>query len=155
MNRVVRTFDPHIVKAVMLHPSVWTRVQDDEPICPATWEPVFHPSIIYLAAFDDSELLGLFLLKKDNAATVQGHLAFLPNAYGRTVDPLRLAIEWVWANTGFKRITAGIPRCNGLARRVVERAGMTRFGTNPGAWLKHGLLHDVDLYGISRGVNHG
>jgi len=156
MNRIVRTFDPQIVKTVFLHPTVWQTIQDDEPLCPATWEPVFNSHIIYLAAFDGDELLGIFLFQRESAATVQGHTAFLPNGYGRAKELTGLAFEWIWNNTGYSRIYAGVPAENAMARRLVEKAGMSRFGVNADAWLKHGILHDVHLYGISKpGVNHG
>lgn len=157
MNRIVRTYDPAIIKAVFLHPTIWNTIQDDEAICPAFYEPKLSEDLIYLAAFDDDELLGIVLFHRESAATVKGHMAFLPNSYGhRTKETIALAFDWLWTHTSYVRIYAGVPALNALARQVCERVGMTRFGINQNAWLKGGKLWDVFLYGLSKPeVEHG
>ncbi|HOK45864.1 MAG TPA: GNAT family protein [Bryobacteraceae bacterium] len=140
-----------IVRLVMTEPSVWRGITDDT--CPPaeSFRPLALPSIQYVLAFDDEELLGLWMLAWQNGVTIDIHTCLLPSGRGpRGLEAAKRLAEWIWENTRCQRITTSVPAYNRLALRFAERAGMTRFGVNEKSFLKHGKLHDQILLGLSR-----
>jgi RimJ/RimL family protein N-acetyltransferase len=55
----------------------------------------------------------------------------------------------MFAHSPCRRIVGATPANNRLALRFAIACGMEHFGTNPKAFLKNGVLHDLILTGIS------
>jgi RimJ/RimL family protein N-acetyltransferase len=145
------TTNLELVRRIITTPQVYRHLTDDA--CPPAeeFQPVNHPSVQYVLAFNDAELLGMWMAVRTNAVTVEVHTCLLPSAWGeRALAAARAFSAWIWANTPCRRITTTVPAYNRLALRFAERAGMTQFGVNPASFLKSGTLHDQILLGLSR-----
>ena len=142
------------VAPLFLNPSIWPYVTDDENRPEQLQgDASLPPNMIYLLAMDGEKAAGMFAFTRRNAATCEMHAALLPRARGRkqgSDELFQLALKWLWENTKFHRIFAGIPAYNRLAIAYAKRNGMQHFATEPSSWLKDGKLHNTELFGINR-----
>lgn len=149
--RYERTFDYDRVWRIIAEPRIYRAIMDDgAPADPGEFVVAAYESIWYVLCYDGPELLGCFALFPQNSTTWQVHTILLPQAWGRATDAARGFVEWVWANTPCLRITTVVPVFNRLALRLAEKAGMVKFGTDTGSFLKNGQLYDQILLGISK-----
>ncbi|MDM7995639.1 MAG: GNAT family protein [Acidobacteriota bacterium] len=146
-----RTYDSELVKRIMTHPRVYPSISDD--FCPeaSDFEPNMHPSIWYVLARDGEQLLGLWMFVPQNAICWEVHTCLLPEAWGRRALEAVMALhDWVWQNTPCLRVITNVPRYNTLALRFAQKAGLGIFGKNWSSFMKHGVLHDQIMLGISK-----
>lgn len=140
-----------LIRAVMTHPDVYPAISDD--FCPdaALFQPVDHPSFLYVFAFCGAQLLGLWLFVPQNGVCWEVHTCLLPgHGYRRGREAAKLLAQWVWAHTNCRRIVTNVPSFNRQARLFAQAAGMKPYGVNPNSYLKHGQLHDQIMLGLSR-----
>jgi len=95
---------------------------------------------------------GVYLLHKQNHVTWEVHTCLLPHARGKAVEIGREALAWVWENTPALRIVTQVPSFNPLALRLAKKCGFEVIGINKKSFQKNGVLYDVTLLGISKGV---
>lgn len=146
-----RTYDAALIKFIVTHPKVWQHVTDDFAPRPELWEPGAVEEAWYVLAFDDGELLGLFMFFPENTICWRSHICMLPGAYGPKAEKAcREVFLWLWENSSCWRIIGSIPDYNRTAISFAERCGMTRYGTNPQSYVKNGKLLDQVLLGISK-----
>lgn len=151
MISIDRTFDYKLVKDIATHPAVFHYVADDFHPTPDDWEPVPSDEIFYLMASDESGPLGFAAFFPKTAICFEGHLCFLPRAYGGTaLACFRTMLVWMWENTSARRICGEIADDNRGAIAFALRAGCEIYGVNHQSWLKNGVLHDRAALGISR-----
>ncbi len=146
-----RTQDYDLIRGIMAHPRIYPHISDDG--CPPATEfrPIEHPGVWYVLVRHQGELLGLFVFTPQGAACWEVHTCLLPHAWGRLARlAAAMMARWIWEHTPCRRIVTTVPVYNRLALRFAEEAGMTEYGRNPKAWLKHGKLYDTILLGMSR-----
>jgi len=137
----------------MTHRRIYDHLCDDH--CPKAedFEPHESESLTYLAAYEDEELLGIWVLMPENAVCWDVHTCLLPSAWGPVaILAAKAAIKWVFENTDCVRLTTRVPEYNLLALKLAENAGMTKFGFNDASWQKKGKLWGQHLLGISKGM---
>lgn len=144
---ISRCFDIPLIREAMTHPKVYQHISDDG--CPKEFEPVLTDALIFLAV-NDPEFLGVFLFHPQNFVTYEVHTALLPEAWGKSVEYGKAAIEWMFANTPCKRVVTNVPKYNRLAKRLSEQVGMKEYGMNPKSFQKNGVLHDQIMFGLSK-----
>lgn len=106
---VDQTKDESYIKSVFLNPTIYQDMKDDS--CPA--EPALLAGVdikavpgFFLRALVDGKPAGVWWLiwKGDS---VEAHTALLDNCRGRSaIRATKLAIEWVWRNTGAHAVTS-------------------------------------------------
>lgn len=145
-----------LILDTLRHPLVYPRIADDASPPADKLQLPRQPNIGYLGAWDGDTFLGLWVVDRRNAATVEVHTCLLPLAAGsKGLEAANACAEWIWANTDFDRIVTSVPVFNALALRFAERAGMVRYGENVGSYRKSGELHNEILLGLSRPRNGG
>jgi RimJ/RimL family protein N-acetyltransferase len=145
------TRDFELIRRVLTHEKIWDHISDDGAPAVEEFQPADHPAFTYLEVRDGEELLGLFLLVRENAACMEVHTCLLPAAWGpRAREAARGLIDWVFTHTDCRRLITSVPAYNRLALRFAERAGMTKYGENPDSFLKRGRLYSQVLLGISK-----
>lgn len=146
-----RAGDLELVRSVMTHPQIYPHISDDGSPPAEEFEPIDHPAVWYVLAFDGDELLGLFMFIPQGAACWEVHTCLLPASWGaRAAAAAAGAAAWLFKQTECRRIVTAVPICNRLALRFARQAGMTQYGVNPNSFLKHGELHDQVLLGLSK-----
>lgn len=146
-----RTSDMDIVRGIARHPRIYEGISDDFSPKVGDFNPIDHPDIWYVLAWDDKELLGMWTLVPENHVCWEVHTCLLPSAWGpRASRAVKLAIRWAFENSKCLRLVTKVPAYNRIALRFAERAGMTEYGVNPKSFMKNGELHDQHLLGISK-----
>ena len=150
---VCRTFDMAAISRIMKSPEVYEHISDDGSPSVDDYQPIDDERVIYIGIEHDEEIQGVFMCVPQNSVTLEVHTCMTKPLFGRSVECASRAIEWVWQNTGFQRIVTNVPTYNKLAAKLSVRAGMKKYGLNPHSFLKHGVLYDQTLFGISKGVS--
>ena len=142
-----RTTDLELVRTILIHPKIYPLIGDDFAPTRERFTPNADPRIWYVTAPG-----GLFTFLPDSEVCWQGHVAFLPESWGRIARAAGKAIlPWLWENTPCRRVIASIPAFNRLAVRYSSRVmGMRIMGMNEKSFLKNGRMWDQVLLGISR-----
>ncbi len=73
---VERTFDYELVRSIFTAPEVHKHLGDDFSPSRETYEPVKHPSLVYLLA-SNGDPLGIFLFAPENGICFNTHSKFL------------------------------------------------------------------------------
>jgi len=152
MIRIDQIHDMSLVRNILTMPHIWAAMTDDGFPPPEEFFPQDTFGSYYLGAWDDDEFLGMFILYLSNIWMADSHVAMLPNCGGRrALKAHKICLEWIWANTSFRRIITATPSCNKLGMQFARLAGFQRFGLNPKSWLKNGHLYDLVLSGVDHG----
>ena len=119
------------------------------------WNPLQNDKNLYISCYHNNQYMGIFgLFPLDENNTIEAHLAFLPQAYGKVSSIGKLCISWLWENTEIKEIIAPVVESNIKARRCVEHMGLLYFTKISDYWLnKENKLEDVVCYKISKVYN--
>lgn len=148
------TQDWELIKRIVTHKRVYSKVTDDSSVPAASWEPIKSPNMHYLLARNGIDVLGLFAVVRENSICFKVHTCLLPHSYGdKATDAARELIRWVFRNLDCRRLITEVPEFNKLALKFAERSGMTQYGFNPASYLKDGKLQGMTLLGISKEVN--
>lgn len=149
------TFDPNcdvaLLKGVITHVAIYEECADDFSPSRQEFEPVMHPSVLYLVVRDHGVLQGLFFFHPINAITYEVHTCLLPHCWGHAARLIaREMLKWLWANTAIYRLITSVPDYNRKASIFARAAGMKEYGRNPESFMKEGKLRDLILLGISK-----
>ena len=153
-----RTYDENTIRAIVAHPKIYPWIAEDGAPSPENWRPVLMDSVYYLLVKEITKqnpiILGLFAVVPSTTSCVyQVHACLLPGGRGPSGRvAAQECLAWVWRNIpSCMRLTGEVPAFNRLSCSFAQRAfGMTRFGLNSKSFLKHGLYHDLILFGITR-----
>jgi hypothetical protein len=148
--RFERTYDLDLIRVIVTHPRVWSKVSDDKAPEPENWNPADPEKAWYVLVWDDEDLLGMWMFHPENSVTWRAHFCFLPDAYGKTQQATVELFCWIWETTECQRIIGEIPWSNRLALKMVTAAGCKAFGIDEASFLKDGELEDRVAVGISR-----
>lgn len=143
--------DWKLIKAIVTHPKIYDHVSDDFSPEADAWEPVNDPAVTYVLVKDGEEILGLWAFTRQNGVCFEVHTCLLPNSWGeRAHMAVQKLVGWVWENLPALRVITQVPAYNRHALKFAHLAGLTEYGLNPKAFMKHGQLCDVILLGISK-----
>jgi RimJ/RimL family protein N-acetyltransferase len=131
------------VRQVILH--AYDDVIDDFSPAPAAFQP--PQGLLYLAA--GSPPIGVWAFVPQNAVWWEFHMSFIHRGFV-AMQATRNMFAWIWANTPCRRLTAAVPAYNRKACMFARLVGMKQFGVNERAFMRHGTLHDLILFGISK-----
>lgn len=148
MISIAPTNDYDFICAVTKHEKIWPWVSDDN-----TDFDTYYPSDIaaYLMIEDDGERVGYFALRCVNSVCYEGHIAVLPEAWGRSIHYMREGIEWIFNNTLCQKLIVLIPEKNKSVMALTIKSGLKKEGIIKQSFLHGGVLHDQLLFGISKG----
>jgi RimJ/RimL family protein N-acetyltransferase len=137
-----RSWDTALVRSIITHPKLFRHFMDDASPRPEDWHAPHDERCWYVLAWDDDELLGLFvLIEGDEAWSI--HVCLLPSAWGETALRASRAISrWVFTQTAAPRLTCAIRADNRLSLQLAKRSGFRECGTLPASWLSGGVRHD-------------
>jgi RimJ/RimL family protein N-acetyltransferase len=150
MITLKRAQDLEIVRLIITDPAVYRHMVSDGSPDLESFRPVEHEKVWYMIAFDDAELLGLFMLVWLSPILLDLHVCLLPNARGRALQAYRRGLEWLWANTKCLKVTGNTPADNRLALRVAKLAGLEVIGVNEDSLMRNGKLIDQVILGMKR-----
>lgn len=146
-----RSTDYALIREILTQPSIWPYISDDFSPAAADYRPIESEAIWYVLAWDDLELLGLWMFHPHNGVCWEVHTALLPDAWGERARRAAVAMaEWIWEHTPCRRIITNVPEDNRLAFRFAIAAGMEVYGKNEASFQKDGKLIDQICLGISR-----
>lgn len=140
------TEDADYIKSVMLHPAIWDWISDDD-CSPDAYEPALVDGVTYLVPERDGVPLGVLILVKCNAATVELHTAILPEHRGKGLTEVFAKLQEWASKKGFSRIRTWVSDSNRPAFVSAKRVGFELVGTEQKAFLKDGELYDLHLLG--------
>ena|ERR1044072_7671360 len=151
MISFTRTHDMDMVRMIISHPKIYSRVADDGMPPAEQFEPTQHEALWYILIEDEAGPLGLFLLVPHSTVMLEIHTYLLPSAWGEKAKKIaREMAEWLWSQTSCCSLITYVPRFNRLALRFAQAAGMKIKATVPKSFLKHEQLHDQILLTLSR-----
>ena len=152
-----RSFDYQLIRRIMTHPRIFPHISDDYSPAMSEYRPVESGQIWYVIVRDiypdagPEEILGLWMFVPQNGVCWEVHTCLLPAAWGeRGQRAARMLPDWIWENTHCQRIVTNVPTPNRLALHFALKAGMKIFGVNRESYLKHGVLCDQVMLGISK-----
>lgn len=145
------TRDLALVKQIMTDPSIWPGITDDGCPKPEDFVPLGDEHVIYLLAYKDSQVCGLFMLHPHNEICWEVHTCLLPEGRGwKARELVAQGFKWVWANTKCLRIITNVPAFNFPALGLAHDVGFEVIGVNKGSFMKQGVVYDQTILGISR-----
>ncbi len=148
---VDRTFDYELARSIITDPYIYDHVSDDNSPSAKEFQPVQSELMWYLIVRDEEEVLGCFLFVPQNSVCFEVHTCILPNALGsRAREAAQMAKEWMFTHSPAERIVTNVPETNILALKFAKAAGLKEYGLNPRSFLKHGLLLDQTMLGVSK-----
>lgn len=151
MIRIERTTDYELIRSVMTSPAVYPHITDDYSPAAEEYCPPVHDLLVYVAVWEDEELLGLWLFVPQNGICWEVHTCLLPCARGhRARRAAKHVMAWIWRNTPCRRIVTNVPETNRLAYHFALNVGMEFYGCNEKSFLKDGKLVDQMCLGMSR-----
>jgi RimJ/RimL family protein N-acetyltransferase len=152
MIRIGRTRAVGLIKHIALEPHTYPFVIDDFSPSPEDYDPPVSEEFIWLVAYRENRVIGLFLFLPLNAINFDIHASVLPWARGTKWSRVAgaAALTWMWQNTRCKRITAGCPSFNPRALGWVKALGFKEFCVNEKSFQKANQLHDLIMLGISK-----
>lgn len=128
---------------------MWDALSDDSSPPAEDFAPVDSPLVSYLCPTHDGQRLGVLMLVHVNAATVELHTALLPEYRGAHTKAVFDALRDYLRARGVSRLRTWVPACNRPAYVAALRVGFELVGTEARAFLKHGELHDLHLFGVT------
>lgn len=151
MIRFERTYDYALIKAVMSHPKLYSRMADDFSPLREAFEPLESPHIWYVKVSEDDKLLGIWVLIPHSKIEFEIHTCLLPESWGEPAFVASIGFsQWIWENTDCVSLTTNVPEFNRTALYFARRAGMWDWGRKLKSFSKGGRLYDQILLGMVR-----
>ncbi len=129
---------------VLRHPEIFKTIAED-----GTDKIPEYDGCLYLCGYVP-ELMGCFILHKQNSITVECHVQVLPEYRDHSETFGRKVIEWTWDNTDAEKIVAQIPFLYPNVKDFALKMGFQIEGVNEASYMKHGKIHDQWYLGIKR-----
>ena len=105
---------------------------------------------LYLKVLINCDLVGLLAGVPRGSIELEAHTAYLKKAWGNTIEPTYLAIDWVFKNTNCEKITGRTPVDNKRALAFNSRLGFKLEGINRKSIYRNGKLIDQLYYGLEK-----
>lgn len=105
----------------------------------------------FIGVFEGDEMAGAFLVKPWNDFCYEVHGGVAKKYWGRGPEVCREMGIFLFQSTPCLKIVAIIPEFNRLMRAAVQKVGMQPEGVITKAFMKRYRLHDLYIYGITKG----
>lgn len=108
----------------------------------------FPEKLLYFAAYsEEGTFLGCILGIKTRKKELELHVAFLPRAYGKTVEISKELIEYIKKTyPEIRLLLATVAANNKMAERYVKRVGFIYNSHKTAGWLKDKINHGLNVY---------
>ena len=107
-------------------------------------------SPLYLCGYVP-DLMGCFILHRQNSVTVECHVQVLPDFRQEHAEEFgKKVIEWTWKNTDAVKIVAQIPLLYPNVKDFALRMGFEIEGSNTRSFRKNGMLYNQWYLGLSK-----
>lgn len=154
--RLERSSDYELIRQIMTHPRVYPSITDDFSVPAEEFHPIENDGLIYVIARIDGEPVGAMLGVPENGIELRVHHYLLPETWGNVAAyVVESALDWLWKNTGYKRVLGKTPAFNRLALKFAMKMGMEVIGIDRQSIQKHGRLWDQFIFGMSRPGRNG
>jgi len=108
----------------------------------------YNLSYLYIGCFENERLMGVIIGIPTENKNLYLHLAFFPEAYGKTIEICKGVIKYIKKTTKYHTLWATVANNNELAQRLVKNVGFTLYKKEVKGWLKNGKEHGVSSYNI-------
>lgn len=151
------TTDESYIKSVFLNPSIYADMKDDsspsDPSALADRDIMSIPGFFLRCLVDGAPAGVWWLIRKGDA--VEAHTALMENCRGRSaIRATRMAIEWVFANTGAQAIMSYAWSDSPAVAWFCRAVGMSATRTEPWTSTRNGRAVDIQWFTINRGEAH-
>lgn len=143
--------DIHEISRVFNHYDIFQYISDD--LTPFPYIPDIEDTIYlgYSLEKDSLDLVGIISATKLTGTTFSFHIALLRAALGSGKEVINLAADWVLTNTTCLKAICIFPVYNRLVKRLLKDCGFKEEGRITKCFLKNWKLHDMYVYGITKG----
>ena len=148
--KAVRTYDPDLVRSVMMRPEIWATAAEDGQLAEDHIANV--DDTCWLAMWAEGQLIGLYNLHAHNSVTVEIHAHVLPDYRKRfSHDTGVAALQWLMENAAqYKKVVAQVPVIYENVKKFTCSFGFKVEGVNRLSYEKNGELVDQWLLGITQ-----
>ncbi len=154
--RLFRTHDTALIRDIVTHPSIYTRMADDYAPPREEYVPPSPDAAVFVAVEVDGAVKGVWVLVPQSHVLWEVHTALLPEIWGTTAKlAAPMLLDWVWQNTACQRLFTVVPQYARATRKFAMHAGMEECGVHERAYMKDGELQDLIIMGIGRTENSG
>ena len=147
---IERTRDIDIINSIMFDDDIFDTVSEDGATKERQRFDVYNE--YWLKVLVNNEVVGLYNLHHTNQSTLEAHVHILKRFRGdHSVNSILKAYEWLVENCGSEvvKFTSSIPVIYPNVLRFCLSNGFTHEGVNRKSYLKNGIVHDVDMVGIT------
>lgn len=146
---IEETKDYELIKSIVTEPRVWATVAEDGHDREA-WEPDLSQGWL-VAKDEDGEIIGLYTVHAHNSITLEIHPFVLPEFRGaEAYQSGKEVLQWIKAKTKYQKVVCSIPVIYRNVKLFAMRCGLKQEGVNRKSYLKHGIIHDQWMLGITR-----
>lgn len=140
-----RTVETEKIKAVLCHPEIFDRIQEDGASSIDDFDP--PDTAMYIT---DENNIGMMVYHWVNGITLECHVHVLPDYRSKAFEFGQLSIKWAWDNTKATKIVAQIPDLYPDVLKFAIKNGFVIEGLNSGSYMKRGKIYSQFYLGIKR-----
>ena len=135
-----RTRDYELVRRIVTHPKVYRAgILTDAQSKREEWRAPEDEHIWYVLPRDkQGPLAALIFEPQPEPGVAEAHVAFLPRAWGKSVDVCLACIEWLRKVTDWHTLFCRVSEFNRLAVRLVHKIGFRLYASIPYAVTQQG-----------------
>ena len=105
--RVIRTFDVSVCLEIISNPEIWEVISEDTATIENNIPDVVNH--IWLAIYNDNNLIGVCHLHQKWLNTVQAHIQILKKYRQFSLNSGKCIIKWILENTDYKNLYTEVP----------------------------------------------
>ena len=150
--RAIATRNVELIREVLTDARLWEVCHEDGAPGPDHFVPETEYSK-WIALVDHQDNFRGFVLASPLSNTMADvHVMIRPEYWGwaGNVELGKLAVQWLWDNTTYKKLVACIPVSDKQVFRYACRVGFKREGVNRASFLRNGELLDQYYMGLQR-----
>lgn len=148
---IERTRDIDLINTVMFNDDIFDVISEDGVEKDRQRFDVYNE--YWLKVMVNNELIGVYNLHHTNTSTLEAHVHILPEFRGsHSQDSILKVYEWLFKNCGDEvvKFISNIPVIYPNVLKFCLSNGFTHEGINRKSYLKNGVVHDVDMVGITK-----
>lgn len=150
--KLIQINDADLIKSIITDPELWERLKEDG-INTDDYEPILGFGDLYLGAYVDDLLIGLFSYHKQNGSTISIHANILQKyrkQYAKEAGRLAIAYFAFDTHDTIQKLIAEIPVIYKDVYHFSLNNGLIKEGINRKSILKNGELVDTYMLGITK-----
>ena len=147
---IERTRDIDLINTIMFDDDIFDTVSEDGTTKDRQRFDVYNE--YWLKVLVNGELIGLYNLHHTNQSTLEAHVHILKKfRTDYSADSILKIYKWLVENCGSEvvKFISSIPVIYPNVLMFCLSNGFTHEGVNRSSYLKNGVVHDVDMVGIT------